>query len=110
MQKSIHRGSVGKMGASWSERFMADARMLATSVNARRVLPMLQRSLAVVDRLNDCNPHHHEWRRIAIVAQMLVCTVNEEVEDANVYAAMLRLRRFLDENDDLLDFTTLASA
>jgi hypothetical protein len=89
---------------------LEDAEELARTVfgrsgDAERILGLLRYSVSVVDRLPEPHPHHHEWRRIAVIVQLLVCS-ESVAESAFVAQAKRRLTAFLQENADLLDFAT----
>ncbi|MBV9271239.1 MAG: hypothetical protein JO165_09095 [Candidatus Eremiobacteraeota bacterium] len=87
-----------------------DAEQLARTVfdrsdDAERILGLLRYSVSVVDRLAEPRPDHDEWRRIAVIVQLLVCS-QAEARNALASQAKRRLSAFIDENADLLDFAT----
>ena len=89
---------------------LGDAEELARTVfeqsgDAERILGLLRYSVSVVDRLPEPRPDHHEWRRIAMIVQLLICS-EREVESAFATQAKRRLTAFIEENADLLDFAT----
>lgn len=73
--------------------------------DADRLLGVLRYSVSVVDRLDEPRPDHDEWRRIAVIVQLLVC-IEDGPGSAFVMQAKRRLAAFIDENADLLDFAT----
>lgn len=77
--------------------------------DADRLLGVLRYSVSVVDRLTEPRPDHEEWRRIAVIVQLLVCTEGGP-RSAFVTQARRRLAAFIDENADLLDFATRKGA
>jgi len=91
-----------------------DAAELAQAVferedDARRMLGILRYSISVVDRFCEPRPHHEEWRRIAVIIQLLLCS---ERPGPTAFGAQAkrRLTAFIEENADLLDFATPAHA
>jgi hypothetical protein len=97
-------------GLSWPSAFLADAEALAPLVfvnaeHARSLLRALSQSLSIVRRLTRPDPYHSEWRRIAIIIEMLVSDAYHVAGDVNTKSALRRLNAFIEENADLLDFS-----
>ena len=91
-----------------------DAEELARAIfdrpdDADRVLGILRYSVSIVDRFAEPRPDHDEWRRIAVIVQLLVCS-DGTAESAFARQAKRRLAAFIDENADLLDFATPVNA
>ena len=93
----------------WAETLRADVEELAfiafdSIETTARVIAIAESALRHVSLLPQPDPQNPQWRRIALVVQMLVSSIEFHDNPASTSSAFHRLLRFLRENDDLLEF------
>jgi hypothetical protein len=92
----------------WAHALRIDVEFLAANAfgscaAGHRVVAIFNDALERIETLPHADPENPAWRRIALAVALIVCEI-ERRDDAFAFAAPLdRLRRFLEDNDDLLE-------
>ena len=98
-----------EMDQQLTQTLRADVAMLAADAfdspeAAASVIAILCDALSAIDRLPRPDPLNPHWRRVALVAQMVVSGIEYREDPSMQSAAFERLTKFLRENEDLLEF------